>query len=233
MTGPSYDRPVPRTTPPVCLAIAAASLLAGVALLAVSPGWPARAQPMIPATFYGTATVDGQNVPDGTPVIAWIDGVDCTQADSAARGTVTEGGVSSYAILVVHESQRPGCGAEGKRITFTIGGQPARQSAAWEPGVHHLDLNAGGGEPVPLPTATPTSPADAMAAAATATERARYTPLPDGTPPLDDLRAPARVDGGSDSATLLAWAGGVVAVLAGAGAVAGLVLSRHMARRHG
>ncbi|GAB4322950.1 MAG: hypothetical protein Kow0010_03990 [Dehalococcoidia bacterium] len=171
-------------------------------------------------------------MPDGTPVIAWIDGVDCTQADSAARGTVTEGGVSSYAIMVVHESQRPGCGAEGKHVTFTIGGREAGQSAEWRPGIHHLDLNAGDGEPVPLPTATPTSAADATAAAATATELARYTPLPGGTPPLDDLgRGPAAGDSGS--ASLFLAAGGVVAILAGVGALGGLLLSRRMARRAG
>lgn len=185
---------------------------------------------MPPATFFGSATIDGRNVPDGTPVIAWIDGVDCTQADSAARGTVTEGGVSAYAILVVHESQRPGCGADGKRITFTIGGREAAQVAEWRPGVHRLDLNAGAGAPVPLPTATPTSTSSGSAAAATATERARFTPLPAGTPPLDDVSAPVRPSGSSGDGNVLVLAASVVAVLAGAGALVGLGLSRRMAR---
>lgn len=230
MTRPSYHGRVPRTTGSVRPAFATAALLAALMLFPVSPAPPAQSQPMLPATFFGTATIDGQNVPDGTPVIAWIDGLDCTQADSAARGTVTEGGVSSYAVMVVHESQRPGCGAEGRDITFTIGGRQAHQSAPWQPGVHHLDLNAGEGEPIPLPTATPTSAADATAAAATATELARYTPLPAGTPPLDDLRgAPGAANSGSGN--LLLWAGSLLAIVVGLGALAGLLLSRRMARR--
>lgn len=135
-------------------------------------------QPQVPANFYGSVSVDGKPVPDGTEVLAFIDGKDCTQRGPSFRGTITIDGVSAYSIAVVHESQLPGCGAPGKTVTFTIGGRPAIQTATWQFGPQQVDLSAGTGDPVQLPTSTPTPPVTA-------------TPTsPPGAPPTDDVAPP-------------------------------------------
>jgi hypothetical protein len=153
----------------------------------------AAAQPSIPATFFGSVSIDGQPVPDGTQVRGFVDGKDCTQAPPGDnRGTVREGDAAAYVITVVHESQLEGCGAEGKTVTFKIGDRDATQTAPWKIGLQHLDLNAGSGKALPLPTASATSSAptqttDPTQAAATATEAAKFTPKPAGTLPTDDV----------------------------------------------
>jgi hypothetical protein len=148
----------------------------------------ARAQPQVPATFFGTASIDGEPVPDGTHVRAFIDGKDCTQLGENYRTTIRNGPVAEYVVQVVHESQEPGCGQPGRAVTFTIAGFPAGQGATWQAGVQNLNLNAGAGDPQPLPTITPAPTLEPGAAAATATEDARFTPRPtgDGPPPTDD-----------------------------------------------
>jgi hypothetical protein len=169
------------------VALCAAALLAlGLATVA--------AQPSIPATFYGSASIDGQPVPDGTEVRGFVDGKDCTQPPPGGnKGTVRAGDASEYVITVMHESQAEGCGADGKTITFKIGDRDAAQTAPWKTGPLHLDLNAGSGKPVPLPTASAQAPDAAQTlgptqAAATATESAKFTPRPAGTPPTDDVQ---------------------------------------------
>lgn len=159
----------------------AIAALLGVALAFAFRAEPLRAQPQIPANFYGSATIDGRPVPDGTEVLAFIGGVDCTQRGPSFRGTVTVDGVSAYSIAVLHESQRPGCGAPGKVVTFTVGGRPANETGVWAYGPQQLDLNAGSGRPLPLPTSTPTP-----------TVRATPT-VPFGSPvalPTDDVSPP-------------------------------------------
>ena len=198
-------------------------------------------QPQIPATFYGSASIDGKPVPDGTEVRGFIGATDCTQGGPNYHGTITDAGVAAYVIEVVHDSQVPGCGQRGKRVTFTIGGQPAGQTAAWEPGPHHLDLNAGSGHPEPLPTSTAIPTVSTAQAAATATAVAKFTPRPPGTLPTDAVSlsgtkqpgaaaqsAPpgsAASGRGGGAPVVLIILGGVV-VLAVLGAVAGLALSR-------
>ena|SRR5487761_1897483 len=198
-------------------------------------------QPQIPATFYGSASIDGKPVPDGTEVRGFIGGTDCTQGGPNYHGTITDAGVAAYVIEVVHDSQVPGCGQRGKRVTFTIGGRPAGQTAAWEPGPHHLDLNAGSGQPEPLPTNTAIPTVSTAQAAATATAAAKFTPRPPGTLPTDAVTlsgtkqpgtaAQSATPGGAASGAgggapvVLIILGGVV-VLAVLGAVAGLALSR-------
>ena len=176
-------------------------LFLGVALLAAAGiafvPQVAFAQPQLPATFYGTASIDGKPVPDGTDVRGFIDGKDCTQGGPTHSHTVTENGLSDYVIEVVHDSQIPGCGGQGKTVTFTIGGRAASQQVAWVAGPQNVDLNAGTGVAVPLPTVTPTptlAPAQAAAAAAdTATAAAKFTADPAATLPTDDVTLPGTV----------------------------------------
>ncbi|MGH2632418.1 MAG: hypothetical protein ACRDG3_03320 [Tepidiformaceae bacterium] len=150
----------------------------------------AFAQPQLPATFYGTASIDGKPVPDGTDVRGFIDGMDCTQGGPTHQGTVTDDTLSDYVIEVVHASQTPGCGGQGKMVTFTIGGRTAAQTVAWQAGPQHIDLNAGTGEPAPLPTVTPTATVAPAQLADTATAAANLTPGVAGTLPTDDVQLP-------------------------------------------
>ncbi len=145
-----------------------------------------QAQPSVPATFYGTVVVDGEPVPDGTEVRAFIGGHDCTQDGSTYRRTAVIDGVSQYSIEVVHQSQREGCGVEGAEVQFMIGDHPAHQVASWRPGPQQLNLHAGTGEPAKLPTPAPDPTPGSAEAAATATAQAIYTPITGETPPIDE-----------------------------------------------
>jgi hypothetical protein len=224
-------------------------LPAVLATAALGLGATASAQlpPQLPATFFGSVSIDGRPPADGTEVRAFIDGVDCTQAPNSERtGSVLVSGVANYVVTVVHETQRPGCGREGRLVNFTIAGRPAGQAATWRTGPQRLDLNTGSGAPVPLPTSTPTPlPATATVLAATAlpatsTARAAFTPGSPGPIPTDNVD-PSRLfaqgsgaatpgTGGSDgSGSGGSILGIVIAVLGGLaliGAGAGAVLSR-------
>lgn len=174
-------------------------------------------------------SIDGRPLPDGAPVRAFVDGKDCTQP--GARGSLVEGNVSVYILSVMHESQEPGCGSEGKTVTFQVGDRPAGQTATWHPGLQHLDLNAGSGQPLPIPPERSVTPgaADRLA---TATELAKLIPKT-GPPPTDDITfrrtAGAGTTGdasGGGGPSPLAVIGGVALVLALSGGVIGLLLAR-------
>lgn len=209
-------------------------LLVFAAALAV-PAPAGRAQPSVPATYYGTVARAGESVPEGTEVRALIDGNDCTQDGSNFRNTVEVDGVSQYSIEVVHESQEPGCGAEGREVTFTVAGEPAGQSVTWEPGPQRLDLTVGGGSPVAPPSPSRiASPGAQGSATATAGSDDR----PTGTPPLDDVdlddvlgsgnaqQAPGASAGSDEDGSALPWLIAIGACLAAAGASIGWYLAR-------
>jgi len=212
--------------------------LAALALSALALGGARHvsAQPLIPATFYGSASIDGKAVLDGTEVRGFVDGKDCTQA-SERRGTIKEGAVSAYTISVMHESQSPGCGAEGRTVTFTVGGRQASQTATWKSGPQRLDLNGGSGQPLPLPTSSAATLGPTQLAA-TATEVAKFTPKPAGTVPTDDVSL-VRTPGGASAAVnnppgasgdagnpVLPWLLGGALLLALVGGAVGVALSR-------
>lgn len=196
----------------------------------------AAAQPQLPATFYGSVTIDGQPAATGTEVRALIGTTDCTQAAPGERPVFRDGDAAAYVVAVLHESQRPGCGRPGATVTFTIDGRPALQSATWQPGPVRLDLSLGSPTTIPLPTSTPTP-----RATPTATPR----PAPTGPPPTDDLTLPGTlVPGGASSpggvaaghpppATpddssggALPWLAATVAVTLAAGAAAAAIAVR-------
>jgi hypothetical protein len=145
------------------------------------------AQPQLPSSFFGTASIDGKPAPNGTRVRGYIDGNDCTQGDAA--GTALDGGVAEYVMHVVHESQKPGCGNETKTVTFTVDGRSAAQTAKWKVGPQELNLNVGSGAPVALPTATATTPGSppATGTRSSASPGATRPTAPRGTPPTDDV----------------------------------------------
>lgn len=226
-------------------------VLFSIVAVSLAAASAALAQPQIPATFWGSASIEGEPVPDGTEIRGYIDGKDCTQLGEDYSGTITDGGVSVYAIMVMHETQEPGCGLEGKTITFTIGGEPAEQVATWKLGVERLDLNAGTGQPMPVPTPTPipsqggnltpgsgTNPPTAVGEATPVqTGQGSTPPLLTGTPPTDDVQLPgttprppsgderALEDGDDGDGSLWLMIAGAVLVLAAVGGGAGYWLS--------
>jgi hypothetical protein len=201
----------------------------------------ARAQPGFPGSFYGSVAVDGRPVPDGTAIRGHIDGVDCTQLGENYRTTVTIDGVAQYAIEVLHESEREGCGDEGKVVEFFVDGVRARETAEWRAGVTKVDLNVGEGTGPTLAPPSPTSTLEPTAAAATATEAAQFTPLT-GTPPTDDVTVPGTTPGastleppstggGDGSGGGVLVLGAIIVGLLAIGAAGGLAVSRFRGTR--
>ena len=161
-------------------------VLAAIGLLLacwlVTPA-PIAAIPPAPATFYGPVKVNGQNIPDGTEISAWIGGVKYVQAASFGfQG-------SSYYNLSVpgDDPDTTGAkegGAEGERIIFMIGGSQANETATWQPGFSPyppevgfpLTASTGGGTlPLYLPALLKNS---------------QYTPPRTATPTATPTRTP-------------------------------------------
>lgn len=98
-----------------------------VALLALVPVLPAWAAPQLPASFYGTVTANGANVPNGTPVTAWINSVLYAQTT-----TFTSNGSSVYVLDVPGDDpETPGVvkgGVAGNTVVFKVGGQQVTQT---------------------------------------------------------------------------------------------------------
>jgi hypothetical protein len=150
-----------RNPPNTRLLAATPAVLALAYLIAARAPAVAQAPPHIPATFYGTLTVDGRPAPAGTMVRAFIDGKDCTQSD--VRGSIMDGDAARYVVTVVHETHTEGCGHEGAEVSFTVAGLPAPQKGAWTAGPVQVDLAVG-----PLPSPSPglsPSPTRSQAAA--------------------------------------------------------------------
>ena len=115
----------------------------------------AEAQPAPPATFAGTVRVDGQTVPDGTPVLALVNGTLCGESsrEPGEKGTWTldrdvadlgmHTGDSIYIVDVASDSQTPGCGTEGAVVTFQVAGQPTHEKGLWKAGFNSLSLTVG------------------------------------------------------------------------------------------
>ncbi len=191
------------------------------------PGGEAAQVPQIPATFYGSATVDGKAPPEGSLVRGLINGLDCTQPGAA--GTITAEGVGAYVIHVMHESQLPGCGKQGATVTFTVAGRAAGQSAPWAQGPQPLGLNAGAGEVQPLPSTvpvptqavatTPTAPGSVPTTGDVRVSGAQSTPRPPGI----SQGRPEADGAGPGSAGFAIIALFLLALLAGA---AGVIVSR-------
>ncbi len=190
---------------------------------------PARveAQPSPPATFSGSASIDGKPVPDGTEVRAFIGSRDCTQP--GAPGTAQRNATAFYRIEVLAESQAPGCGREGSPVTFTVGGQPASQVGSWRAAPQTLDLTASTATSTATatpPRGTTPTPASANATATSPATQTGASPPPlirvgSGTPETAVLNGdspPAGAPGTGLSPRIVA---GLGIVIAGGLAVAG------------
>lgn len=202
------------------------------------------AQPGIPATYFGSATVDGQPAPEGLEVHGFIAGVDCTQASAAGNTVIRDGSASVYRIAVVHESQREGCAREGSTVTFVLGSRAAVQTARWQPGPTQLDLSTRAATVIPFQS--PTGTVAASGASGTTSPGEPPTSAPTlrgltGTPPTDAVHsdattgavsaasAPPDADGGGGETPIAAVVVGLILVGA-VGAAAGVALSRRSRR---
>lgn len=124
----------------------------------------AGAQPAPPATFVGTVRIDGQSVPDGTPVLALVNGNVCGKSsrEPGQEGTWTldkdvadlgmHAGDSIYIVDVASDSQTPGCGTEGALVTFQVAGRTTHETGLWKAGLNTLNLTVG---QAPAPAGTP------------------------------------------------------------------------------
>ena len=110
-------------------------LLAVVALLLFPALALADTPPEPPCRFYGTVTVDGAAVADGTVITAMIGGDQLTTA-TPAEGYST----STYAIKIGVDTEY----TEGATVTFMIGDRAAAQTGTWAKGGNiEVNLTAG------------------------------------------------------------------------------------------
>ncbi len=135
------------------------------------------AVPPLPSSFYGTVKLDGANVPEGTQVTAFINGV-----QYASSAYLVYGADTVYTFQVPGDDPttpaREG-GVSGNTVVFHVDGYVADQIAPWLGGSNvQLNLTASStNTPTLTPTFTPTStPTD------TATETPSFTPTYTSTP---------------------------------------------------
>jgi len=119
--------------------------------LADAAGTPVLAVPPLPSSFYGTVKVNGANVPEGTQVTAWVDGV-----RYAYTTVLIYQGDTVYALDVPGDEQETPetieGGVQGDVIVFRVGGVPADQIATWQTGTNvNLDLTLRAGTTTFLP----------------------------------------------------------------------------------
>jgi hypothetical protein len=133
-------------------------LILAAVLLVMTPSFRAgivEAQPAPPATFVGTVRLDGQTVPDGTAVVALVNGNLCGKSsrEPGQEGTWTldtdladlgmHAGDSIYVVDVASDSQTPGCGTEGALVDFQVAGRVTHQQGLWKAGLNTLNLTVG------------------------------------------------------------------------------------------
>lgn len=143
------DRTVARALLLVAL-VAVAAPTAGVAVAAQ------ESPPATPASYYGQAFVDGEPAPAGVTVAAVVDGETVATIETGENGSF--GGAEAFAEkLTVPEPD----GGNGTTVSFTVAGEPAAETVAWEAGdVRELSLSTTG---VDGPTAVIDAPATATA----------------------------------------------------------------------
>jgi len=93
--------------------------------------------PRLPSAFYGTVKANGANVPNGTSVSAWINGVKYAETTTFLT-TVNGQQTSVYTITVPGDDPTtPGVvegGNEGDTVVFKVGGNLTDQTGTWHEG---------------------------------------------------------------------------------------------------
>ncbi len=114
-------------------------LVAGVAAATLGSD-----SPILTSSFFGTVSVDGNAVPEGTVITASIGGVDL---EAASVVSSPEG--SSFRIDVpgdVPETPVDEGGSEGETVVFRIADSEAPESGVWRFGIYQrVDLSATAG----------------------------------------------------------------------------------------
>lgn len=120
------------------------SLVVLVSAVLAGPAW---AMPPLPASFYGTVKVDGENVSAGTKVSAWINGV------KYAETTVQfYAGDSVYSLNVAGDDPATlgviEGGVPGDTVVFHIGEGVTLQTSHWTNGSNREFNLTRAGKPV-------------------------------------------------------------------------------------
>ena len=105
------------------------SLLVAIAMLALALPGTAVAHVTAACRFYGPVTVDGELVPDGTVITAWLEG------PYAGPWTATTDSASEYAIDIPPDNpSTPGKegGVVGDQVHFSVGATPVPGTATWQ-----------------------------------------------------------------------------------------------------
>ena len=95
--------------------------------------------PPLPASFYGTVKIDGENVPEGTLVSAWINGVEILSVVVEEYGENTVYSINVPGDDSSTEGEVEG-GIVGDVIVFYIGDLMADQTAIWSSSNNVLNL---------------------------------------------------------------------------------------------
>lgn len=133
--------------------------LALAILLLLSTVLPVAADqpPRLPSAFYGTVRQNGANVPNGTPVSAWINGVKYAET-TVFMTTINSQQVSVYTITVPGDDpSTPGVvegGNEGDTIIFRVGSALTDQTAVWHEGTD-AEINLTVNQPPTVVSLTP------------------------------------------------------------------------------
>lgn len=97
------------------------SLLVAIAMLALALPGPTVAHVSNSCRFYGPVTVNGQDVPDGTVVTAWLENPSVAWTTT----TYTSNGASWYVIDIPP-------GVVGDQVHFSVGSTPVPGTATWQ-----------------------------------------------------------------------------------------------------
>ena len=104
----------------------------------------------VPMTLSGPILWDWVRPPEGTPVRALIDGVEC-----GATETEILDGVAHYSLRIAGENEVAGCGSAGREIEIRVGDLPVADLLPWGAANESLaltDYHVNGVEPLPGPT---------------------------------------------------------------------------------
>ena len=164
----------------------ASALLAALAMILIVT--PALAFPPLPSSFYGKVKVNGANVPDGTVVVALVNGQKYVETL-----TLTYEGDSVFSLNVPGDDAATAGiegGKEGDTIRFTVGGVSAEPSAAWHSGTNvNLDLSATSESPIEQPV-TPPAPVPTQTAITLPTMIPESTAISQPIPAASATRLP-------------------------------------------
>jgi hypothetical protein len=205
-------------------------LVSGAALLALCLPVAVSAQTP-PTRVFGTVTVDGRPAPAGTTVLAFIGEQQC--GDGQVR-RLSDDIPLGFVVDVLSATQATGCGTDGARITFKVGGRQSRETVEFRTGTFvRLNLTVSGQietptpGPTPPPFGSPSAPAGGTASPGAGTATVQASPgtggaaSPTGSPqpqPTASVSSPAEGgDGGGATAALLVVGVAVAAAAGSAG----------------